>query len=167
MRLSSALALATGASLLAACGSGGFPDPGPCPPPTPIAIREGASSEEIAFAYRRAVINGLDRIEELADGFTARWPERELRNRSEFRTEFVAFAHAARCEAAGLNALEPPPFAEQYHAELTAQMQELSRIMDDGLDAVRARNVSEFRRWDRRERAFRAEAVPALRQSLP
>ena len=164
---SKALALAAGASLLAGCGSGGFPDPGPCPTPTPIALRAGASSEEIAFAYRRAVVNGLDRIEELATGFTARWPERELSNRSEFRTEFVAFAHAARCEAGGLIALEPPSFATEYHEELTARMQELARIMDHGLNTLRARNVSEVRRWDRRERAFRDEAVPALRQALP
>lgn len=161
------LAIAISASLLAACGSGGFPDPGPCATPTPIALRGGATSEEVAFAYRRAVTDALNRIDELASAFTARWPDRELQNDPEFRADFVAFAHAARCEAAGLTELEPPPFAEQYHAELRARMEELMRLMDDGLGAVRARNVSEFRRWDRRERSFRAEALPVLRQTLP
>lgn len=149
--------------LFAACGDGGFPDPGPCPTPTPLALRDGATVEEKVFAYRTAVRRGLDRIEELSAGFTARWPDRRLSNKAEFRTDFIAFAQAVRCEAEGLAPLDPPAGLEGLDAMLESAVAELSAIMDDGLAAVRARNVSEFRRWDRRERAFLSEALPGLR----
>lgn len=168
MRLGrSALALATTLPLLAGCGSGGFPDPGPCASPTPISLRPGATTSEVAFAYRRAVDTALDRIEALSSGFTDRWPERELKNHAEFRTDFVAFAHAVRCEAEGLTALEPPPTFSEFHGTLESHMGELAAIMEDGLGAVRSRNVSEFRRWDRRERTFITGTIPELRAAMP
>lgn len=138
------------ATVAAACGGGGgLPDLGACPPPD--AARPTPDRVPPEFVYANAVLDGISEIDERARSFHREWPDRDLEDSDRFREDFNEYEFEARCQAEALAALEPFPEAAEFDATFDAALARYRDVMADGRDAVRQRNVSEFRRWDDRE----------------
>jgi hypothetical protein len=143
------LAVLLGGSVLAAACGGegdGFPEPvdiATCPPPAP------ARSSDPLQAYRGIVYRETQKIEEMTRAFRAEYPNGTFYRRPEFRTDFAEYADRAICIAAGIGNLTPP--REDYMSEdanLDAMIQQLIDHTLLGREAVRTRNVSQYREWN-------------------
>jgi len=131
-----------------ACGSGGdgFPeamDPATCPRPAPSRVADPLQ------AYRGVVYRETQRIEDLTREFRLRYPNGTFYRRPEFRTDFADYANETICIAAGITKLDPP--ATDYlpeDANLEAMVRQLIEHTLAGREAVRTRNVSQYRAWN-------------------
>lgn len=148
---------------LAACAGSSLDVP-PCATPVPLALSDGAGWGLQTREYIAHVEAGAVQLQVLSEDFTDRWPTRELRNDTRFRSDFAAYASAAQCSAEALRDLARPDWAALgADAETIAQMdafdevrarlmREYEEVTQLGIKAVGTRNKSDFRRWERRER---------------
>lgn len=160
-----AIAIGAVLSLVAAiaCGEAGLREPKGCPPfEPPPAGRQ--------TAYATAVVYGLERMVAVEEEFRLAWPDRRLRERREFREAFVSYAHAMRCLARQLLALQPSgePFAS-YDRYLEGELAVVLAILDTGWEAVDERNRTEYRAFIGRadELKARLEAAANGARGLP
>lgn len=164
--LAAALGVA-GAFVIVACANAGLPDLQTCRAATPIVVPSGASAGDIEEAYRTAIIEGIDGIIAESVSFTARHPSRELSNNSSFRTDYVTAEQNNVCRAAWLISLEPPAqYLDAFHAELSKMLGDYVETMAFGHDAVKSRNVSDFRKWDGRENSA-IERLSVIGDDIP
>lgn len=131
------------------CGPGadGFPelvDIEECAPPAP------SRNPDRLQGFRSVVYRETQRIEDLTQQFRARYPNGTFYRRAEFRTDFAEYANEAICIAAGLQKLEQPE-ADYLpeDANLDAMIGQFIEHTLTGREAVRTRNVSEYRQWNR------------------
>ncbi len=120
-----------------ACGEAGLRRPGECPTLAPAADGSGYPGELAA---------GLDQLRQLDDEFRLRWPDRRLRERREFREDFVAYAHASLCLAEEVRAITPTGM-ERYLAFDRHVDDVLSRfiaVLEQGWEAVDSRNRDDY-----------------------
>lgn len=133
----------------AACGAGsdGFPalvDIETCEAPQPV-----RDLDELV-AFRALVYGEMQRIEDLTNDFRLRYPNGTFYRRPEFRSDFAEYANEAICIAAGVGKVEQPTgdFLPE-DADLDAMIEEFIQHTLVGREAVRTRNVSDYRRWNR------------------
>lgn len=158
--------MALGAALIlapafAGCGgNGAFPEPAECisPPPLPTSATTGATSRG---AYVGVLEDGVRRLQNYADDFRAEYPSGNFSRQQEFRLDFADYADRTRCLATymrGLGVLDPAD--EGAVTALNAVLDDLLAHTESGREAVRQRNVSEWREWrdnvDARINAVRA-----------
>jgi hypothetical protein len=150
-----------------ACGGGGsFPEPAQCltPPALPTSSRTPGATSRIA--YNNTLLDGVRRLQSYADDFRGEWPSGNFSRQQEFRLDFADYADQTRCLATYLRDLPPlDGESEQPDAALNAVLDDLLVHTELGREAVRKRNVSEWRDWrdnvDARINAVRA-AVRAV-----
>lgn len=139
------------APLAAACGGSNLPDAPPCVAPTATPVPQPSGRANPEFLYALAAANGVATLESLTASFRLDWPDRRFSSRSEFRSEFVAYAGASTCLANDLIALTPGP--DSRYAAFDANFEPLLRayvgVIAEGTKAVRTRNVSEYRDFHR------------------
>lgn len=149
------------AATAASCGGSSLPDPKPCVAPTPFPTATTRSGTNfLSFQYFTAVNDGAARITALTSDFRARWPEGTFYRHDDFRPSFVDYAGQATCVANAIKALQLSPAAPTNNAVTTrmieakpqfdAALQEYAAAFDDGLGAIRSRNVSDYRSFNRR-----------------
>lgn len=148
------------AVLLACSGSGSFPEPADCvtPAPLPTSARSGNTSRS---AYESTLQDGVRRLQLYADDFRGKYPSGNFSRQQEFRLDFADYADRTRCLAAYLRDLPPHmPEEEMADAALDVTLGTLLTHTELGREAVRARNVSQWREWrdnvDARINAVRA-----------
>jgi hypothetical protein len=145
MALRAALILAPA---LAACGgNGSFPEPAECitPSPLPTSANSGETSRR---AYEGALLEGVRRLQNYTDDFRGKYPSGNFSRQQEFRLDFADYADRTRCLATymrGLGVLDPAD--EGAVRAMNATLDDLLTHTEFGREAVRRRNVSEWRQW--------------------
>ena len=140
------------AGLMAACGSssgGAFPEEVECalPAPIPTSPRSGAVSGQ---AYTARARTTASTVEQLRTALRAKYSEDTFYRREAFRPDFASYADQTICAAEGfLQFSAPSPEYEKYDADLDRALTELVEHTRFGREAVRSRNVSEYRDWFR------------------
>jgi hypothetical protein len=133
-------------TLAMGCGGGTLAEPAPCVTPAPLPT--GTPGLPQARQYLSTVRSGIDRIKKLRTDQRSLYPERTFSRSSEFRTQFAAYADASVCAAAALRDLKPPTTALQpFDDTLDAALNQFIDHMKFGREAVRKRNVTEYREW--------------------
>ena len=133
-------------ALASGCGGGSLADAAPCV--TPTALPSGTTGAAQARQYLSTVSSGIDRIKKLRTDERALYPDRSFSRNSDFRTQFAAYADASVCGATALRDLKPPTTVFQsYDDGLDASLAQFIDHMKFGREAVRKRNVSEYRQW--------------------
>ncbi len=95
------------------------------------------------------VISGVDRLSELVNQFRVRWPDGKFSRDSAFRTEFARYADESTCLATGLRNLNPPlPRYETFDVAFDAAATVMMKTISDGREAIKSRNVSDYRDWN-------------------
>ena len=159
------LALALGSAAALACGGGGagFPEETVCASPPPVATSRANAGAISADAYVRRVQSFAVNLERLRADLRSKYTEDTFYRREEFRPDFAQYASQTVCTADGMLQMSAPDarFA-QYEAALDAALQDLVAHTRAGREAVRARNVSDYRDWyrgaDRKIAAVRTAA---------
>lgn len=148
------------ASLLAAsCGDAPeFPEPVPCTAPSPVpTIPERNPSSP----YFNTVRVSVDRIATLREQLRSAYPGDKFSRTSEFRLYFATYADNTICAAEALRDLKPTGANfEAYDRDLDAALDALITHTSAGREAIRKRNVSEYRDWYR-EVDLKIDAVKA------
>lgn len=154
-----ALLLAAGC-LLVACGQGGLREPAECPPFEP-------PTDEGRSAYAVAVTYGLEQMLAAEDAFRLAWPDRRLRERKEFRRDFVAYVHTMRCFARNIENLDPSPTTPgtgSFPAFQQFLEGELAFVLDTlnlGWEAVESRNRTKYREFIEQTAELRTRLLAA------
>lgn len=139
-------ALAVLILLVAACGgTTELPAAPPCTAPT--ATPTGRLPTE--SRYRRTVMDGIDGLARLLSDFRGQWPDGKFSSKPEFREDFATYAGQAECLAETMKTLVAPPPLSAFRSILGALMAEYETTLEAGKDAVRQRNVSKYRDWNR------------------
>lgn len=152
MNRSAAVLAGLAASLaVAACGGTSLPEPPPCTPPTPTPVAQSTFAARVA--YIRAAEAGEMQLAALLADFRQRYPEGRFYRSTAFREDWVRLAGATGCLVDDLVALDLPPEAPADElardVELEALLAEYQRVFDRGTEAVRQRNTSEYRDFNR------------------
>ena len=154
--------------VMAACGgTAAFPEPAECLTPAPLPTSARTPGTTSPSAYRDTIENGVRRMSDSLDDFRGTYPSGNFSRKAEFREHFATYSDETRCTATYLRDLPPanPSFAER-DGTLDKVLDELIRHTEFGRQAVRQRNVSEWRQWrdgvDAKLNAVR-EASRALR----
>lgn len=129
-------------------GTGAFPEPAECltPAPLPTSVRTpGTTSPN---AYRGTIQDGVRRMGDSLDDFRGTYPSGNFSRKSEFREDFAVYTDETRCTATYVRDLPPAnaTYAER-DSTLDKALDELLRHTEFGREAVRQRNVSEWRQW--------------------
>lgn len=138
------------AVVVAACGGGGstFPDEAACAAPSPLPTSRAQPGVVSADAYFRRLQGFATNLERLRAAERVKYNEDTFYRRDEFRPDFAMYASQTVCTAQIMLDLEPPDarFAE-YDATLDAALTELIAHTRAGREAVKKRNVSDYRDW--------------------
>jgi len=150
--------------LAAACGgNGSFPEEAACAPAAPLPTSRATPGVVAQQAYLGRIQNSTANLESLRAALRAKYDDDTFYRRDEFRPDFADYADKTVCTAQAMLDLSPPHqgFAE-YDSALDAALADLIDHTRFGREAVRKRNVSEYRQWfkeaDRKIQAVRAAA---------
>jgi len=164
-RLGAAVALlAFSAPFASACGGAtSLPDAPPCTTPTATPASGARTPRENDFRYTRAVNEGATRLIRLTNDFRGRWPDGKFSSRDEFRTEFTLYASNMTCTAMSLRDLKSSVarYAE-WDTRFDGVMSDYVATMEQGRESVRTRNVSDYRRFNKRMDEVNAALAEAL-----
>jgi hypothetical protein len=134
-----------------ACGGSSLPEPEPCAEPS--ATPDAQSDFAKLVLYYRAVETGELELESLLGEFRGMYPEGRFYRSSSFRDDWVKYAGASTCIVDELAALEVPVNATSDQTardtELKAVLAEYRRVLERGTEAVRQRNTSDYRDFNR------------------
>jgi len=132
----------------AACGGGSpsFPDPAPCPAAAPLAtIPPGSRRPPPYFTAVQVGVNRIAQLREVHRGF---YPTDTFSRRAEFRMRFADYADETVCAAEYVINLKPGEERfSQFDADLEAALTALIAHTREGREAVKSRNVSDYRDW--------------------
>lgn len=137
--------------VVAACAGGSaLPEAPPCVNATPTPRPTRAT--EADFRYLRTFQSASDKLQRLTDDWRAAWPEGKFSSRPEFRQEFVVYASASRCLVDDLAAFAPANAARygEFDSQVEGALVQYRDAIDYGLEAVRKRNVSNYREFYKR-----------------
>lgn len=164
--------LAAGVILLAfapACGTpdSSFPPEAECPAPDPLPTSRSvagiASPTEFLARIRTSTVAML----RARDQFASEYPDDTFYRRDAFRPDMAAFADAIICTASTLRSLESPIAGfDDWTGALHLTLDELISWTRFGREAVRSRNVSEYREF-RAELDQRLAAVERVAFTSP
>ena len=146
-----ALALALLAGLLAACGSSGggdFPAEIECAQPAPVATSQRSPGSASPGAYTSRMRSASDSLDRLRSTLRGKYAEDTFYRREAFRPDFAAYADQTICTARGMLEISAPDARfEKYESDLDSALTDLIQHTEEGREAVRARNVSDYRDW--------------------
>lgn len=138
------------AIVLAGCGSGAttFPEEIECVEPAPLPTSRAAPGTISAQSYVNRLRSSADTLTKLRADLRAKYADDTFFRRSEFRPDFATYADQTICTARAMQALSAPDtrFAE-FDSKLDVTLIALEDHMQLGREAVRARNVSDYRDW--------------------
>ncbi len=166
MRL--ALVVTAGVSTLAALsacgGSGGsLGEPAPCATPTPASTPAVSANQQFG-RYTQTVTRAADSLTQRLATFRAAYPEGKFYRSDGFRPDFVAYYGATLCALDVIDTVAPPSTAAaaERDAQIKAVVVDYRATMAYGLEAVRKRNTSDYRKWNRRVDEAAARMATAL-----
>lgn len=136
-------------ALLSGCGAAAtFPEEGECPAPPPLPTSRATPGVVSTDSYIRRLQGFATNLEKLRSDLRAKYPEDTFYRRQEFRTDFATYASQTVCTAQSMLHLTPPDqrFVE-YDSTLDAALAALIEHTRAGREAVRSRNVSDYRDW--------------------
>jgi hypothetical protein len=132
------------------CGSpsGAIPAEPVCATPAPLPTSRATPGTVSLQAYFTRVRSGAGALYTAREELRAKYAEDTFYRREEFRPDFIAYADETICAAQGLRELSAPieslaEFDQKFDAALT----ELIEHTVAGREAVRMRNVSDYRAW--------------------
>lgn len=143
--LSGAIAL-----IVASCGggSGSFPEEAECPAPAPIATSRAQPGTTSPQAYTARMRSSSDALAKLRADLRGKYPEDTFYRRDAFRPDFASYADQTVCTAqAMIDVTAPDTRFREYESTLDATLEALIEHTRAGREAVRARNVSDYRKW--------------------
>jgi hypothetical protein len=145
------VAAAMGLALCAAaCGSpsSAIPDVPECPAAAPLPTSRTTPGAVSVQAFFARVREGTARLYQAREDLRADYPEDTFYRREDFRPDFIAYADETICTSRALRELSAPiPAIEEFERRLDAALSALIDHTLAGRDAVRTRNVSEYRDW--------------------
>lgn len=146
--------MATGVAAFAmfasACGSGSstMTDAAVCPTPSPTATAgTGAGQRFRPNRYVSTIQAGVAQLTTLYETQRAKWPDRTFSRDASFRVDFATYADTSICAAQSLLALDAPANQQETKDSFDFAVRAYLSHVQAGRDAVRTRNVSEFRTW--------------------
>ena len=154
-----------------ACGGGGsaatFPEEAECPAPAPLATSRARPGTVSAESYLRRVQSFSQNLSHLRANLRAKYKDDTFYRRDEFRPDFADYASQTVCTAEAILQLSPPDSRyAAYDSALDAALTDLIEHTRFGREAVRSRNVSEYREWFKGADA-RISAVTAASANVP
>ncbi len=138
------------ALVFAACGGGvsTFPEEVECVQPSPLPTSRTTPGAVSPQAYFSRIQNGVSALEKLRSDLRSKYPEDTFYRREAFRPDFAAYADETICTATALLALTPPDGRfENFESTLDTALTALIDHTRAGREAVKSRNVSEYRDW--------------------
>lgn len=145
--------LGAGLVLLAfapACGTpdSSFPPEAACPAPEPLPTSRSVSGVASPPEFLARVRKGTVDMLRARDQFAAEYPDDTFYRRDAFRPDMAAFADTLICAASALRTLESPIAGfDDWVGALHLTLDELISWTRFGREAVRSRNVSEYREF--------------------
>lgn len=142
--------LAGCAMLVAGCGGAAtsFPEEAACPAPSPIPTSRTQPGVVTPNFYFARVRTSADNLVKARSDLRAKYADDTFYRRDEFRPDFAAYADQTVCTAQAMLDLSPPDARfEQFETKLDDALNALIEHTRDGREAVRARNVSDYRKW--------------------
>lgn len=136
--------------LAPACGSpsGAIPAGPACEAPAPLPTSRTTPGAVSVQAYFTRIRNGAAALYTAREQLRGKYSEDTFYRREEFRPDFVAYADETICTAQGLRELSAPVAAlGEFDQKFDAALSDLIEHSLAGRDAVRTRNVSEYRAW--------------------
>lgn len=137
--------VAAAAGMILTCGDAdtAMPDPGACPArsPTPTSRRD-----PLGF-YRVTLTRNVDRIDTLTAQFRQKYPNGKFYRSGNFRADFARYADETVCIAEYLRGLTLPADLAAVEAAFDTAIDEFVAHQLQGREAVKSRNVSEYRDW--------------------
>ncbi|MGE3075268.1 MAG: hypothetical protein AB7N24_16045 [Dehalococcoidia bacterium] len=165
-----AMAGCCAAMFFAACGGSpsNFPDEVECPAPTPLPTSRANPGRVSPNGYVSELRNSAGRLEQLRATLRSKYPDDTFHQREEFRPDFADYASQTVCTAQAMFDIDPPDARfSDYDATLDTLLQDLIDFTRAGREAVKKRNVSEYRDWfdgvDAKISAVRQAANAAIR----
>ncbi len=165
------LAALAAASALAwtACGTPDsyFPAETVCPSPQAVPTSRAAPGTVSPQAFVGRIRAGARELAQARERLRESYPNDTFSRRESFRPDFAAYADRTLCLARELRGLPAPTERlAAWKAAVDGALDELIVHTAAGREAVRTRNVSEYRRWWRGVDA-RIEAVAAAADAAP
>jgi hypothetical protein len=133
-----------------ACGGGpGFPDPAACPTPPVISAPAGNRAFQQAYGQFVSSLRAYaDHVRTALALERSHYPDRSFSHDENFRPQFAAYADDTVCTADQIIALKPPiQGLDQFEVALKAAATALIDHTQAGREAVRTRNVTDYRTW--------------------
>ena len=169
MRAAALTVVAVVGLVAGACGGSApsFPEEAECPAPAPLATSRAAAGSVSPEVYIRRLQGFAENLQRLRSTMRSAYPEDTFYRRDEFRPEFADYASQTVCTAEAMLVLTAPDSRYiEYDAKLDATLTDLIEHTRFGREAVRKRNVSEYRAWFR-DADEKIEAVRAAAATLP
>lgn len=138
------------ALLVAGCGgsSSTFPEEADCPAPVPVATSRAQPGTLSPQAYTARMRASADTLSKLRADLRAKYADDTFYRRDGFRPDFANYADQTVCTAqAMLDLTAPDTRFREYESTLDAALSDLVEHTRAGREAVRARNVSDYRTW--------------------
>lgn len=145
------LAASIAGLLAAGCGTpdANFPEPAACSSPAAVPTSRAAPGTAAVSAFLARVRAGADELAAQRERLRELYPTDTFSRRDAFRPDFARYADATLCLARELRGLVPPGRLEAWKARVDAALDALIAHTEAGREAVRTRNVSEYRAWYR------------------
>lgn len=159
--------LLLGTLLASACGSGGgaLSTTADCPSPSPLPSAHRGSFTD--GPYLTAVNTYVGRLQQLREDERAKYPDRTYNSSNDFRVTFASYSDDTICAGTDLLSLKPAsPGTKAYKTKLDAAVTALIDHTKAGRDAVKSRNVSDYRRWYDGVDAKLQDVITASRASI-
>ena len=163
------LAALGAAAILAGCGTAdaNFPAETVCPSPQAVPTSRATPGTVSPQAFVGRVRAGAAELRRAREELREVYPDDTFYRRDAFRPDFAAYADRTLCLARELRALQAPTERlAAWKARVDAALDELAAHTAAGREAVRRRNVSEYREWYRGADA-KIEAVEAAAMASP
>lgn len=138
--------------LFTSCGGAAstFPAEAECPAPTPVPTSRSGPGRGSPNSYIARLRDSAALLEQLRSDLRSKYPDDTFHQNVEFRPNFAAYADQTVCTAQAMFDLDPPDARfSDYDAKLDALLQDLIAHTRAGREAVRKRNVSDYRDWFR------------------
>ena len=138
------------ALLVASCGggSGSFPDEAECPAPSPVATSRAQPGAVSPQAYTTRMRSSAETLARLRADLRAKYSDDTFYRRDGFRPDFAEYADQTVCAAQAMLDLSAPDARfKEYESTLDTALTALIEHTREGREAVRARNVSDYRKW--------------------
>lgn len=133
-----------------ACGSptSAIPAEPVCATPAPLPTSRATPGAVSVQAYFSRIREATGRLYQIREGLRASYPEDTFYRREAFRPDFIAYADETICTSLALRGLLAPiPALQAFKSRLDEALTALIEHTTAGREAVRTRNVSEYRDW--------------------